>query len=89
MYWTRQLAGLAFAHFPIRLHVKRDNLDGRYYCLRMSQNNVFFKNDIPSSESDVGARGYGIVVFEAVTTIPYSGRNNFNYNKTGRNDGIS
>jgi len=55
----------------------------------MSQNNVFFKNNIPSSESDVGARGYGIVVFEAVTTIPYSGRNNFNYNKTGLNDGIS
>ena len=39
----------------------------------MSQNNAFFKNNIPSSESDEGARGYGIVVFEAVTTIPYSG----------------
>ncbi|HBG71093.1 MAG: hypothetical protein A2W93_02685 [Bacteroidetes bacterium GWF2_43_63] len=41
---------------------------------RLSQNNAFFKNNIPSSESDEGARGYGIVVFEAVTTIPYSGR---------------
>ncbi|HCB62210.1 MAG: hypothetical protein A2W94_01845 [Bacteroidetes bacterium GWE2_42_42] len=40
----------------------------------MSQNIAFFKNNIPSSESDVGAKGYGIVVFEAVTTIPYSGR---------------
>jgi len=30
-----------------------------------------FKNNIPSSESDVGAKGYGIVVFEVVTTIPY------------------
>jgi len=40
----------------------------------MSQNEAFFKNNIPSSDSDVGAKGYGIVVFEAVTTIPYSGR---------------
>jgi len=30
-----------------------------------------FKNNIPSSDSDVGAKGYGIVVFEAVTTIPF------------------
>jgi len=55
----------------------------------LSQNNACFKNNIPSSESDVGAKEYGIVVFEAVTTIPYSGRNNYNINKTGRNDGIS
>ena len=34
---------------------------------------TMFKNNIPSSESDVGAKGYGIVVFESVTTIPYSG----------------
>jgi len=38
----------------------------------MSQNSRFFKNNIPSSESDEGATGYGIVVFEAVTTIPYT-----------------
>jgi len=56
---------------------------------RISQNNVFFKNNIPSSDSDKGAKGYGIVVFEAVTTIPYSGRNNFNDYKAARNDGIS
>ena len=56
---------------------------------RLFQNEAFFKNNIPSSDSDVGAKGYGIVVFEAVTTIPYSGRNNLNGNKTGRNDGIS
>jgi len=55
----------------------------------MSQNNAFFKNNIPSSESDEGAKGYGIVVFEYVTTIPYSGRNNFKNKTTGRNDGIS
>jgi len=41
----------------------------------MTQYNAFFKNNIPPSESDVGAKGNGIVVFEAVTTIPYSGRN--------------
>jgi len=40
---------------------------------RLFQNEAFFKNNIPSSDSDVGAKGYGIVVFEAVTTIPYSG----------------
>jgi len=35
------------------------------------------------------AGGYGIVIFESDTTIPYSGRNNFINYKTGRNDGIS
>jgi len=49
------------------------NADFHICCLRLSQINAFFKNNIPSSESDKGARGYGIVVFEAVTTIPYSG----------------
>jgi len=31
-----------------------------------------FKHNIPSSLSDVGAKGYGIVVFETKPTIPYS-----------------
>ena len=30
-----------------------------------------FKNNIPSSDSDKGAGGYGIVFFEVVTTIPF------------------
>jgi len=30
----------------------------------MSQKGSFFKNNIPSSESDEGAKGYGIVVFK-------------------------
>jgi len=48
-----------------------------FNALRMSQNSGFYKNNIPSSLSDTGAEGYGIVVFGFVTTIPYSGRSIF------------
>ncbi|HCB63430.1 MAG: hypothetical protein A2W94_05740 [Bacteroidetes bacterium GWE2_42_42] len=39
----------------------------------LSKNDVEGKNNIPPSESDVGAEGHGTVVFAVVTTVPCSG----------------
>ncbi|HCB63293.1 MAG: hypothetical protein A2W93_11020 [Bacteroidetes bacterium GWF2_43_63] len=41
------------------------------HLAKYSTTKHLFKNNIPSSANDEGVEGYGIVVFEKVTTIPY------------------
>ena len=47
---------------------------------------MFGKHNIPSSDVDVGDRGYGIVMFAAKPTIPYppaGGRWNIGFGRLG------